>query len=193
MAVQILRWQEQDHLACRNGKRSPRRRYRAGNPLDHPGDRGACHPHLQPAGRPPVRLARPHVGTQNPRHGPGQWSRDRRADPDSRARTHLANERTFLAWLRTGLSLVALGLGAAQFLSQDLIPGIPIATIFALFLVVSGMAMAVVGGAHYLHARSEIEHGAFLPSTRVAVMGIAVALGAGVLAAILVVLLHLNA
>jgi hypothetical protein len=55
------------------------------------------------------------------------------------------------------------------------------------------MAMAVVGGAHYLHARSEIEHGAFLPSTRVAVMGIAVALGAGVLAAILVVLLHLHA
>ena len=37
-------------------------------------------------------------------------------DPDSRARTHLANERTFLAWLRTGLGLIVLGLAAAQFM-----------------------------------------------------------------------------
>jgi uncharacterized membrane protein YidH (DUF202 family) len=35
---------------------------------------------------------------------------------ESRARTHLANERTFLAWLRTGISLIGLGLAAAKFL-----------------------------------------------------------------------------
>jgi uncharacterized membrane protein YidH (DUF202 family) len=47
-------------------------------------------------------------------------------DPDSRALTHLANERTFLAWLRTGLGMIVLGLAAGQFIDvdRDLIPGI---------------------------------------------------------------------
>ena len=49
-----------------------------------------------------------------------------RTDPDSRARTHLASERTFLAWLRTGLGLNVLGLAAAQFIEADrmFIPGL---------------------------------------------------------------------
>ena len=54
--------------------------------------------------------------------GPGSEpgaARAGRADPDSRARTHLANERTFLAWLRTGLALIVLGIGAAQFVSHE--------------------------------------------------------------------------
>ncbi len=40
-------------------------------------------------------------------------------DPDTRARTHMANERTFLAWFRTGLAVIALGIAAAQFLGVD--------------------------------------------------------------------------
>ena len=35
------------------------------------------------------------------------------ADPDSRARTHLANERTFLAWIRTSLGFLAGGAAIA--------------------------------------------------------------------------------
>lgn len=116
----------------------------------------------------------------------------RAADPDSRARTHLANERTFLAWLRTGLSLVALGLASAQFLSRDLVPGVPVTTLFALFLVVSGTALVVLGGVHYAHARDAIEAGSFLPSTRVAVVGMALALVGGGLAFALVLLLQLR-
>jgi putative membrane protein len=116
----------------------------------------------------------------------------RRADPDSRARTHLANERTFLAWLRTGLSLVALGLASAQFLETDLIPGVPITTVFSLFLVVSGMLLTVLGGIHYSHARLEIDAGAFLPSSRATVVGMTLAIIAGALALVLVVLLRLR-
>lgn len=37
---------------------------------------------------------------------------------DNRARTYLANERTFLAWLRTGITLIALGLAALEFLAR---------------------------------------------------------------------------
>ncbi len=115
---------------------------------------------------------------------------DHRADPDTRARTHLANERTFLAWLRTGLSLVALGLVTAQFLERDLLPGVPVTTIFSLFLVASGMILTVLGGIHFVHARDEIDAGSFLPSTRATIVGMTVAIIAGVLALALVVLIH---
>lgn len=117
---------------------------------------------------------------------------DRRPDPDSRARTHLANERTFLAWLRTGLSLVALGLAAAQFLEADLIPGVPVTTIFSLFLVATGIGLTVIGGVHYTHAREAIEHGTFLPSTRVAVLAAAFVTIAGAVAFVLVLLMQVR-
>jgi putative membrane protein len=123
----------------------------------------------------------------------GMEAAKRRADPDSRARTHLANERTFLAWLRTGLSLVALGLGAAQFLERDLVPGVPVTMIFALVLVGGGVGITLVGGIHYLHARDDIEAGAFLPSTRAAVAAVTLVIVAGVLALALVVLLRIRA
>lgn len=35
---------------------------------------------------------------------------------DATRRTHLANERTYLAWLRSGLTAVAVGLGVAKVL-----------------------------------------------------------------------------
>jgi uncharacterized membrane protein YidH (DUF202 family) len=40
------------------------------------------------------------------------------------ARDHLANERTYLAWTRTSLGLLALGIGVERFerLRQDLTP-----------------------------------------------------------------------
>jgi putative membrane protein len=35
---------------------------------------------------------------------------------DANRRTHLANERTYLAWLRSALTSVAVGLGVAKFI-----------------------------------------------------------------------------
>jgi putative membrane protein len=87
----------------------------------------------------------------------------RPADADSRARTHLANERTFLAWLRTGLSLVAVGLAAAGFLPVDLVPGFRYVTLFAVFLVLIGTAAAVYGANRYVVAYRQIELGAYRP------------------------------
>lgn len=85
------------------------------------------------------------------------------ADPDSRARTHLANERTFLAWLRTGLSLIAVGLAAANFLPENLVPGFPIVTIVALILVLLGTSMVMFGAVRYVLAHRQIECGAYVP------------------------------
>lgn len=41
-------------------------------------------------------------------------SDDPEGDSGSRARDHLANERTFLAWLRTAVNVMALGLAIAK-------------------------------------------------------------------------------
>jgi putative membrane protein len=96
-------------------------------------------------------------------------------DPDSRARTHLANERTFLAWLRTGLGLIVLGLAAAQFIEADrmLIPGLRAVSDFAAVLIISGAAIALIGSVRYFRGRDQIEVAYFQPAGH----GIAVATG----------------
>ena len=65
------------------------------------------------------------------------------SDPDPRFT--FANERTFLAWNRTALALIAAGLAAAQFLKFNL-HGLRL--IIAVPLIVLGAALAV---ASYLH------------------------------------------
>jgi len=52
-------------------------------------------------------------------------STDRKMDPDkesndvSRTQQHLANQRTFLAWLRTSVALIGLGDGVAEILRYE--------------------------------------------------------------------------
>lgn len=65
------------------------------------------------------------------------------SDPDPRFT--FANERTFLAWNRTALALIAAGLAAAQFLRFNL-HGLRL--IIAVPLIVLGAALAL---ASYLH------------------------------------------
>jgi len=120
-----------------------------------------------------------------PVEGPGST-----ADADSRTRTHLANERTFLAWLRTGLSLIAVGLAAAGFLPVDLIPGIPYVRSFSILLVLSGTVFVLFGASRYLKAYRQIERGSYDPAGT-AVVTIAVVVGLlGLLAIPLVLLMR---
>src|SRR4051812_26702448 len=111
-------------------------------------------------------------------------------DRDSRARTHLANERTFLAWLRTGLSLMAVGLAVAGFLPVDLVPGLPYVRSFSILLELSGTLMVVYGANRYMRAYKQIETGAYDPASS-AIVTIAAIVGLlGVLAIPLVFLLR---
>ena len=87
----------------------------------------------------------------------------RATDPDSRARTHLANERTFLAWLRTGLTLVAIGLASAQLLNARHVAGVSITALLAVALVLAGAVVALLGRNRYHRAAVEIEEQAFRP------------------------------
>lgn len=92
-------------------------------------------------------------------------------------RFSLANERTFLAWIRTALALVAGGLACAQFL-----PALPIAHLreaIAVGLLLLGAAVALRAVDHWARTERAMRLGADLPASRFpAVLAIIVALGA---------------
>jgi putative membrane protein len=92
-------------------------------------------------------------------------------------RFSLANERTFLAWIRTALALVAGGLASAQFL-----PVLPIAHLregIAVALLLLGGAVALRAVDHWARTERAMRLGTDLPASRFpAVLAILVALGA---------------
>jgi putative membrane protein len=92
-------------------------------------------------------------------------------------RFSLANERTFLAWIRTGLALVAGGLACAQFL-----PPLPIRHLreaIAIALLVLGAVVALRAVDHWARTERAMRHGRELPPSRFpAVLAIVVAAGA---------------
>jgi putative membrane protein len=92
-------------------------------------------------------------------------------------RFSLANERTFLAWIRTGLALVAGGLGCAQFL-----PPLPITylrEIIAVSLLVLGGIVALRAVDHWARTERAMRLGEELPGSKFpAVLAVVVALGA---------------
>jgi putative membrane protein len=107
----------------------------------------------------------------------------RNVDPDSRARTHLANERTFLAWFRTGLAMIALGIAAGEFLGRDVVNGEPtLVPALAVGLVATGILLVAVGLVRHQRGRTEIEAGAFSPASRSVLTASALGIGVGVLA-----------
>ena len=102
-------------------------------------------------------------------------------DPDSRARTHLANERTFLAWFRTGVTLVALGLAAAALLTQDSGRALPLNRELAAVAILIGAFLVVVGAYRYLTGRDRIDAAAFRPAgTSVLVAAAAILVTTGI-------------
>jgi putative membrane protein len=93
-------------------------------------------------------------------------------------RFSLANERTFLAWLRTALALVAGGLAVAQFL-----PAGRLRTVTALALLGLGGVVAVRSVDHWARCERAMRLGAELPPSRFpALLAVAVAVGAIALA-----------
>jgi putative membrane protein len=100
-------------------------------------------------------------------------------DPDSRARTHLANERTFLAWFRTGVTLIALGLAAAQLLGRPGEPNAELVRVVSTLVIVAGSGAVVVGLVRYRAARHQIDAQGFVPAwtsvTVAAAAGVAMA------------------
>lgn len=103
-------------------------------------------------------------------------------DADSRARTHLANERTFLAWFRTGLTMIALGIAAAQFLGADPVGALPFVRGIATLLAIGGVLVAAGGSYRYSSSRTRIESVDFRPARLSVVLTTVAAAIIGILA-----------
>ena len=104
-------------------------------------------------------------------------------EPD--ARFTLANERTFLAWIRTALALLAGGV-ALELLGLDLHPELRLAA--SLVLVVAGVVTPPFAWLNWTRTERALRRGEPLPATTLGpLLAIAVAAaGALVLLAILV-------
>ena len=79
----------------------------------------------------------------------------------SRARDHMANERTYLAWLRTAVNVMVLGLAIARFGSKD-----EAASLAAGGIVVAvGAAGLAYGTRRYRQVNMQIEAGEYMTGT----------------------------
>ncbi|HBW57965.1 MAG TPA: hypothetical protein DEF27_09245 [Oscillatoriales bacterium UBA8482] len=93
-----------------------------------------------------------------------------------RQREHQANERTFLAWLRTSISLIALGFAIARFslflrqlqasFTQEIPPIHPIfnSDNIGIILVITGMMVIVIAAWSYNQVFWQIEQGNYQPN-----------------------------
>jgi putative membrane protein len=77
-------------------------------------------------------------------------------------REHLANERTLLAWVRTGVSLISFGLVVERLGTQTGSTGLSGA--FGIALAVLGCLALVMGTARFLRSRRGIRTGNFVSS-----------------------------
>jgi putative membrane protein len=116
--------------------------------------------------------------------GPTDSSQER--EPD--ARYTLANERTFLAWNRTALALVATGVAATQLLPDLHVRGG--ARILGLPLIVLGALVAVTSFVHWKANERAMVRGRPLPRSP---MPLVLSVGIGAVAVIAVVLAFLGA
>jgi putative membrane protein len=115
-----------------------------------------------------------------------RWSerlRSTGSEPDPRFT--FANERTFLAWIRTALALIAAGVALEAFVTRLGLPGLRRAA--AIALIVLGAVTAAAAFRRWLRAERALRTGTPLPLPAFAPMlGYGVALAA--LAALVVVL-----
>jgi putative membrane protein len=77
-----------------------------------------------------------------------------------RIRDHLANVRTFLAWLRTGLVLLAMGYAVAKFQAVESTSNRYLGVIAAL----AGWLVIAIAGVSYVQQRRAIESPRFAPN-----------------------------
>ena len=84
-------------------------------------------------------------------------------------REHLANERTLLSWVRTGVSLISLGLvveraGALAKAAHLQVGSSSASELFGLSLALLGALTLILGTAQFLRNRRSISAGDFEPS-----------------------------
>jgi putative membrane protein len=110
---------------------------------------------------------------------------DPRLSGDQRAtevREHLANERTLLSWVRTGVGLISLGIvveRAGSFVSAGTENTDELSGLLGVALTLLGCVALVLGTVQFMRNRRRISRGEFVPQMAIylVVVGGALALG----------------
>jgi putative membrane protein len=91
----------------------------------------------------------------------------------NRARDHLANERTFLAWVRTGAAIVVFGFAIGRFslamrqltaLQGHAVRTAGLSVWMGAGTIVAGVALVVAGLLRYRKTRVQLDAGTFEPA-----------------------------
>jgi len=77
---------------------------------------------------------------------------------------HLANERTFLAWIRTGLATIAFGFVVERLKGNTSVIPYHLSSFFGVCLTVLGVIMMIVALLEFLNNRLSIDAERFHPS-----------------------------
>jgi putative membrane protein len=97
----------------------------------------------------------------------------------------LANERTFLAWIRTSLGLIAGGVALDQFVASE--KGSVVVGAIAFIVISLGAIVALIGIVEWNRTNAAMDGGQPIPRSRVtpllgiAVMLVAIAIGVSLL------------
>jgi putative membrane protein len=86
----------------------------------------------------------------------------------SRIRDHLANERTYLAWMRTGISLLGFGVVIVRLrvLQPPLVPHVGNSWKLGLLFSLVGLITVLLSTIHYFTVRRDIEEDTYEPTDR---------------------------
>ncbi|EWT05724.1 membrane protein [Intrasporangium chromatireducens Q5-1] len=104
-------------------------------------------------------------------------------EPDPRF--SLANERTFLAWIRTGMALIAGAIAVEGFLTQTLVT--PVRTVFVVVLLLLGMVVSISAAVRWVRVERAMRNRTPLPfPLLVPLLAIGAALVVGLVLAIVV-------
>jgi putative membrane protein len=121
--------------------------------------------------------------TKHPNGDPPRWIRSvysSGSEPDPRFT--LANERTFLAWLRTAMALMAAGVGTEALVEES-----RYRIVLALGLLLSGIGLAVAALFRWAATERAMRHARPLPILKLGLILTATLSVAGILGILLVV------
>jgi putative membrane protein len=93
----------------------------------------------------------------------------RRSDTGSEVRDHLANERTLLSWVRTGVTLISIGLvveraGALVAGASVKVGSLSASALFGIGLASLGCLTLILGSMQFFRNRRSISEGNFVPA-----------------------------
>jgi putative membrane protein len=86
----------------------------------------------------------------------------------SRVRDHLANERTYLAWMRTAIALMGFGVVIVRlrYLRPPLLPNLGISWQLGLMFALTGLMTVLLTTQHYFVVRRDIDEDTYEPAGR---------------------------